>query len=58
MRGTIRRWWRFTRTEAAHNQASTRLFNAVRSESSRTWCEWENIPWNQESAFSFNTLLV
>jgi hypothetical protein len=35
MRGTIRRWWRFTRTEAAPNPASARLFNAIGSESNR-----------------------
>jgi hypothetical protein len=28
MRGMIRRWWRFVRTEAAPNPTSARLFNA------------------------------
>ena len=58
MRGTIRRWWRFARTEAAPNPASARLFNAVRSESNRAWCEEGDTPWCQESAFSFRTLPV
>jgi hypothetical protein len=35
-----------------------RLFNAVRSESSRAWCEWGETLWYQESAFSFRTLSV
>jgi hypothetical protein len=58
MRGMIRRWWRFAITEAAPSPASARLFNAVRSESSRAWCGWGDTSWNQESAFSFKTLLV
>jgi hypothetical protein len=37
MRGMIRRWWRFARTEAAPSPASARLFNASRSDSSRSW---------------------
>jgi hypothetical protein len=35
MRGTIRQWWRFTRTEATPNPASARFFNVVRSKSNR-----------------------
>jgi hypothetical protein len=58
MRGMIRQWWRFARTEAAPSPVSARLFNAVRSESSRAWCEWGETSWYQESAFSFRTLPV
>jgi hypothetical protein len=36
MRGTIRRWWRLARTEAAVSPASTRAFNAFKAESSRS----------------------
>jgi hypothetical protein len=52
------RWWRFARTEAAPSLASVRLFNVVRRESSRAWCEWGKTPWYQGSAFSFRTLPV
>jgi hypothetical protein len=56
--GTIRRWWRFARTEAAPNPASARFFNAARSESSHAWCEEGDTPWCQESPFSISTLPV
>jgi hypothetical protein len=36
MRGTIRRWWRLARTEAAVSPASARAFNAFKAESSRS----------------------
>jgi hypothetical protein len=55
MRGTIRRWWRFARTEAAPNPVFARLFNTIRRESNRTWCKEGDTPWCQESAFSFST---
>jgi hypothetical protein len=34
MRGTIRRWWRLARTEAAVSPVSTSAFNAFKAESS------------------------
>jgi hypothetical protein len=37
MKGMIRRWWRFARTEAAASPASSRLFSASRADSSRSW---------------------
>jgi hypothetical protein len=40
------------------NPASTRFFNAVRSESSRAWCEEGDTLWYQESALSISTLPV
>jgi hypothetical protein len=58
MRGTIRRWWRFARTEAAPNPASARFFNASRADSSRSWREEGDRPCHQESAFSSRTLPV
>jgi hypothetical protein len=58
MRGMIRLWWWFTRTEAAPSPASARLFNASRADSSRSWCEEGDKPCHQESAFSFRTLLL
>jgi hypothetical protein len=45
-------------TEVAPNPTPAKLFNAVRSESSRTWCEEGDTPWCQESAFSISTLWV
>jgi hypothetical protein len=34
MRGTIRRWWRLARTEAAVSPASARAFSTFKAESS------------------------
>jgi hypothetical protein len=36
MRGTIRRWWRLARTEAAISPASAKAFSAFKAESSRS----------------------
>jgi hypothetical protein len=36
MRGTIRRWWRLARTEAAVSPVSASAFNAFKAEASRT----------------------
>jgi hypothetical protein len=36
MSGTIRRWWRLARTEAAVSPASARAFSAFKAESSRS----------------------
>jgi hypothetical protein len=58
MKGMIRRWWRFARTEAAPSPASARLFSASRADSSRSWHEEGDRPCHQESAFSLRTLPV
>jgi hypothetical protein len=58
MRGMIRRWWRFARTEAAPSPASARFFSTRRVDSSRSWREEGDRPCHQESSFSFNTLPV
>jgi enterochelin esterase-like enzyme len=58
MRGMIRLWWRFVRTEAAPSPAFARLFNASRADSSRSWREEGDRTCHQESAFSFRTLPV
>jgi enterochelin esterase-like enzyme len=58
MRGTIRLWWRFTRTEAAPSPVSARLFNASKADSNRSWHEEGDRSCHQESAFSFRTLPV
>jgi hypothetical protein len=36
MRGTIRRWWRLARTEAAPSPSSARSFSASKADSSRS----------------------
>jgi hypothetical protein len=36
MRGTIRRWWRLARTEAAVSPMSARAFSAFKAEASRS----------------------
>jgi hypothetical protein len=36
MKGMIRRWWRFVRTEAAPSPASAKLFSASRADSNRS----------------------
>jgi hypothetical protein len=36
MKGTICRWWRLARTEAALSPASASAFNAFKDESSRS----------------------
>jgi hypothetical protein len=58
MRGTIRRWWRFARTDAAPSPASARLFSASRADSSLSWREEGDRPCHQDLAFSLRTLLV
>jgi hypothetical protein len=58
MRGMIRLWWRFARTEAVPSPASARPFNASRADSSWSWCEEGDRRCHQESAFSFSTLPV
>jgi hypothetical protein len=58
IRGMIRGWWRFTRTEAAVSPASANAFNACKAESNRSWREEGDRPFHQESAFSLTTLLV
>jgi hypothetical protein len=58
MRGMIRRWWRFARTEAAPSPASARSFSASRADSSRSWREEGDRSCHQESSFSFSTWTV
>jgi hypothetical protein len=58
MRGMIRRWWRFARTEAVPSLASARFFSASRADSSQSWREEGDRLCHQESAFSFSTLPV
>jgi hypothetical protein len=58
IRGTIRRWWRLTRTHPVVSPRSARCFNAATSESSSAWCEGGDTPWYQVAAFSLSTLPV